>query len=288
MVTKRKLVAMSLVLALMCIIPSGFAFAADAPSDWAVTEVNAAIEANLVPAQLQSNYRQAITRADFTALAVTLYEGIKGEITGRATFVDTNDVYVEKAAFIGVVAGVGDNKFDPNATLTREQAATMLSRLSDLLDKPFPIQAPTFADNNRISGWAFDNVGRVQAAGIMGGVGNNTFDPLAQYTREQSIITIKRTYDAVINDSTTNPPPEITQPPEVTVPGSFPAGAEGATGWARAKHDCVIGNAIRSINISSGELVPYEYTEDKGVTFFVVFYDRFWRQATVADWELLN
>ena len=51
---------------------------------------------------------------------------------------------------------------------------------------------PTFADNDTISEWAFAAVGKVQANGIMNGVGNNNFSPLTDYTREQSIITMVR------------------------------------------------------------------------------------------------
>lgn len=165
-------------------------------SDWAVEQINAAISANLVPASLQSKYTQATTRAEFCALAVALYETVKdAEITERATFSDTSDVNVQKMAALGVVNGVGDNKFSPDSALTREQAATMLSRLADAISKPLTAQAPTFNDNSSVSVWAFDAVGQMQATGIMGGVGDNTFSPSTDYTREQSIVTILRLYD---------------------------------------------------------------------------------------------
>ena len=162
------------------------------PSTWAATEVNAAVSAGLVPQTLQSRYTQAATRAEFCALAVALYENVKGEIKGRSTFTDTNDANVQKAAFIGVVGGVGNNRFDPNARLTREQAAAMLARLADAVGKPFPKQAATFTDNSEISSWALEAVGKTQAAGIMGGVGDNRFTPQDPYTREQSIVTLMR------------------------------------------------------------------------------------------------
>jgi hypothetical protein len=119
------------------------------------------------------------------------------EITDRVTFSDTDDPYVEKAAAIGVVNGVGDNKFEPLARLTREQAATMLSRLANALGKPLETQDPTFNDSGTISPWAFDAVGQVQAAGIMQGMGDNLFSPKTPYTREQSIVTIMRLYEIV-------------------------------------------------------------------------------------------
>ena len=169
----------------------------EAPSTWARDYVTRAIELGLVPQALQANYTQAITRAEFTALAVTLYEKQHGEITGRVEFDDTDDINVQKAAYIGVVQGVGDGRFDPWGTLTREQAATMLSRLAYAIGSPLPREAATFADNDAVSYWAIDAVGQVQAAGIMGGVGENRFNPQGAYTREQSIVTILRLFDFI-------------------------------------------------------------------------------------------
>ena len=170
----------------------------DLPSSWAVDQVNAAIAANLVPQAMQSAYTQATTRAEFCALAVALFETVTdGEITERQTFSDTDDVNVEKMAALGVVYGIGENMFAPNDALTREQAATMLSRLADALEKPLTQQEAAFSDNAQISSWAFDAVGQMQATGIMGGVGDNIFAPKSDYTREQSIMTILRLYDIV-------------------------------------------------------------------------------------------
>ena len=170
----------------------------DQPSSWAVEQVNAAIEAGLVPESLQSKYTQTATRAEFCALAVAMYETVTGsEITDRLSFADTSDPNVEKMAALGVVNGTGGNNFSPNDPLNREQAATILARLSNALDKPIAASAPTFNDNASISSWAFDSVGQVQAAKIMEGTGGNNFSPALGYTREQCIITMMRLYNQV-------------------------------------------------------------------------------------------
>jgi len=166
-------------------------------SPWAQEGLTQAISLGLVPTSLQSNYTEPTTRAEFAALAVALYENQRGTITGRVSFADTTDINVQKAAYIGVVTGVGDNQFAPNATLTREQAAVMLSRLATAIGTPLPAAAPTFADNNTISPWAIDGVGQMQSSGIMGGVGDNRFNPIGLYTREQSIVTIIRLLDYI-------------------------------------------------------------------------------------------
>ena len=171
----------------------------ESASSWARDDISLAVYMGLVPQALQSNYTAPATRAEFAALAVALYERINSTITGRVNFADTADMNVEKMAYLGVVQGVGNNMFAPHRPITREAAAVFLSRLINALDHLLLPQAPTFADNYAISGWAVEGVGQVQASNIMGGVGNNRFAPQSPYTREQSIITMLRIYDAITN-----------------------------------------------------------------------------------------
>ena len=177
---------------------SGISSSDEMPSLWAQEQVSAAIKANLVPQSLQSKYTQATSRAEFCALAAALYEIAKGVVINeRAKFSDTSDQNVEKMAALGVVNGVGEGKFAPADKLTREQAATMLSRLTEAIGKPLPSRAATFVDNSKVSAWALGAVGQMQNTGIMGGVGNNTFAPKDPYTREQSIATILRLFNLI-------------------------------------------------------------------------------------------
>ena len=165
-------------------------------SNWAHDGINNAFANGLIPQNLQSQYTQAATRAEFAAFAVALYEAVTGrEITERATFNDTTDINVQKMGGLGIVTGVGGGDFNPSVELTREQAAVMLARLAYAMGQPLSSSAPTLADNNNISSWAVDSVGQIQAAGIMGGVGNNNFAPDGEYTREQSIITMLRLFE---------------------------------------------------------------------------------------------
>jgi len=195
----KKIVRMAAVMLLMVVTISARPFAVLAqPSAWAAGQVNQAIELGLVPPSLQSNYMQTITRAEFCALAVALYEAAAGEITGRVAFDDTDDVNVEKAASVGIVSGVGNNRFAPGNGLNREQAAVMLAQLAAAVGKPLPQWAPLFADNDQISLWAVDGVGQTQMAAIMTGTSDTKFSPKMSYTREQSIATIMRMYGVVM------------------------------------------------------------------------------------------
>ncbi|MBR2491091.1 MAG: S-layer homology domain-containing protein [Ruminiclostridium sp.] len=177
------------------------------PSFWAHAEVMDAILWGLVPEDLQGKYTQATTRAEYCALATCLYEAVTGEsieLTEEDVlpFTDVeDDVNIAKMYKIGVVNGVGDNRFAPNNILTREQAATMLSRLAYAVGEPLEASAPDFADNDKIFDYAYEAVGQVQAAGIMQGKENKLFDPKGSYTREQSILTMDRLFDLVFWDN---------------------------------------------------------------------------------------
>jgi len=147
----------------------------------------------------QAYAEEAVTRAEFCAKIVSLYEEVtESEIRGRVSFIDSKDVYVEKAAAINVVVGMGKNTFNPDGRLTREQAAVMIVRLAEAVGKSLPKEAAAFTDSGRISKWALDSVGRVQAAGIMVGTENNSFLPKWGYTHQQAETTLLRLYNYIL------------------------------------------------------------------------------------------
>lgn len=113
-------------------------------------------------------------------------------------------------AYLGVVSGVGDGNFNPDAPLTREMAAVILSQLADAMDIPLATAEPSFADNSEISSWAVNQTGIIQKAGIMSGVGDNRFAPHDYYTREQSITTVIRMKDVFVPVDKIGPLNDIT------------------------------------------------------------------------------
>ena len=89
---------------------------ADAPSDWAKTEVESAISQGLVPRDLQSSYQTPITRQEFCRLAVTMVEVVEEKPVSQViadrelqtkenAFSDTQDDYAENACALGIVNG---------------------------------------------------------------------------------------------------------------------------------------------------------------------------------------
>ena len=171
------------------------------PAQWAASTVDEAIANGFLPVPLRTRYNQTITRGEFCALAVQFYESFSGQdISGRTSFSDTQDPSVEKAAYLGVVGGVGDGRFAPDAPLNRAQAAVILTNLARALGSPLPQTPASFSDSDNIGGWALDAVGRVQGAGVMSGVGEGRFAPQETFTREQSVVTIMNLYRFLSQD----------------------------------------------------------------------------------------
>ncbi|GBG06942.1 hypothetical protein PAT3040_01484 [Paenibacillus agaridevorans] len=137
---------------------------------------------------------KAMTRAMFaTVLANMENADLTSYKTSEFTDVDINAWYgsvIAWAADKNIVSGVGNSKFDPNASITREQMAVMLHNYIEYkgitLESTSP---PAFADASTVSVWAKDAVAKIQSYGLISGVGNNTFAPSANANRA-SVATI--------------------------------------------------------------------------------------------------
>ena len=173
-------------------------------SAWAETEVKEAALMGLIPGELKmKDLTGKITRREFAEVAVRAYDALMGQpssVSAASPFTDCYDIDVVKAYTLGIVTGTSATTFSPNALLTREQAAVMLTRAykkaklqgwSINTDGEFKLQysAPAaFADDAIISGYAEDSVYFMVANGILSGMGNNNFAPQNDTTREQAII----------------------------------------------------------------------------------------------------
>ena len=131
-----------------------------------------------------------------------------GQVTITATFVETEapvgepfldvnegDWFYDAVAYAyenGLMDGVGGNRFAPNSATTRAQLVTILYRLEGEPavsgDLPFTdVEAGTWYTN--AVGWAAQN-------GIVNGVGDDTFAPGNDLTREQLVTILYRYAEA--------------------------------------------------------------------------------------------
>lgn len=185
-------------------------------SAWAFEEVEQAKNQDIIPGEMyDDDLTQRITRAEFCAIAVKLYEGMSKTQPG-VTDVNIIDIdgniyedYIRGAYNLGITKGtngteVEDVTFSPDLNITREQLATMLARtikISKYEDSEYPFDISgtvTFADDNEISGYARESVYYMNQNDIIKGMDDTHFAPGRIATKEQAILIALRIYNKEI------------------------------------------------------------------------------------------
>jgi len=231
--TSRKIITFALALILALGIFANTALAAYTASEWAKPELETAQSYGLIPDVLKdADLTKPITRAEFAAVAVKAYENFTGTTVSPVAsnpFTDTSNTDVLKAYNINIVNGTSATTYSPNGILTRQDAATMLTRVEKkayisgwtlATDSNYTLnftQPTKFADDGNISGYAKSSVYFMNAKGVINGIGNNMFSPTVTASRQEALIIAARMVDNLkgktldYSGGTTQPPP--TQPP---------------------------------------------------------------------------
>ena len=125
-----------------------------------------------------------------------------GALAAGPSFTDTQGHWAESAIArwgdYGVVTGLGNGTFAPDAELTRAEMAQVYVNLFKLTEKA---DISNFADIPA-GAWYADAVSKCVAAGILNGTSNVTFSPLAPVTREQMFAAFGRALDLAPAETT--------------------------------------------------------------------------------------
>ena len=226
---KKRLPALLLSLVLLLsLCPWGAAVEETTPeatflcSPWAEAEVARALELGIAPNHPE-DLTAPITRAefaqvamdfsalqyrcpveDFFKLSIAHYQKQDPNYVTLTSFEDCDLKTVSQARFLGIINGVGNNCFEPDRTINREEAAVLLLNTyrvytGDLYAAESQVLpqagALTYADQESIGSWAVDSVSLLGQWGVMKGLTETEFGPYHNYTWEQCIVTFLRLYD---------------------------------------------------------------------------------------------
>lgn len=195
----RTLAMMATVVFLLLTVLGGAQTALAEPSDvdghWAAGQITEWVAKGLAGGYPDGTFmpEKAITRAEFVALVNKALDNGDPEVVAAFTDVDPSHwFYSEVAAAVaaGYVGGYSDGTFRPHNPITRQEVASIVSRLLQLKD-----DAPqaTFQDAGAIAPWATSAVNAVVAAGLMSGYTDGTFRPAGPITRAEAVVTLDRT-----------------------------------------------------------------------------------------------
>ncbi len=176
---------------------------------WAQSFAKAAAAKNLLPYEFTDKYSSNITREEFCILlanfiavkenyaSLDLYMFDRGVAYSESYFEDCGDVdnSVNMLYALGIVNGKDENHFDPHGTITREEAATLLSKTAEMYIWLGVETKLKYSDRDDISLWAKFYSLWVTENGIMTGVTTDEFMPQGSYTVEQAVATVIRLYN---------------------------------------------------------------------------------------------
>ena len=164
------------------------ALAADIDSHWSKPYVTSLHELGIInPSASTGNYtpEASVTRWEFMR-----YINRAFDFTEKASIsfsdVKSSDTYYETiqiAVKHGYINGMGNNRMDPEGTLTREQAATILGRLHKYAPTASASKLDVFTDKSKISSYATSYVAEAVSQGYINGYTDGTFKPQGNLRR---------------------------------------------------------------------------------------------------------
>lgn len=164
------------------------------PGSWYYESIVYAVSNGLMNGVGDSKFEpeEGMTRAMLVTV-LWRYEGSPKQRPSTFSDVRRGQWYSEAvswAAKNGIVTGVGDNKFEPDTQITREQIATILYRYAQKkrADTSARGSLSAFPDNGKVNGWAKTALQWCVGEGLIGGTNENGkvyLDPQGTATRAQ-------------------------------------------------------------------------------------------------------
>ena len=182
----------------------------DVSTHWAADDIAFVANRGLLSGTSKTTFspNTAMTRGMFvTALGRLANANVSG--CTKSSF---NDVkrdayymgYIEWANKNNIVNGVGNGRFAPDQSITREQMAVIMGNYAKAIGFALPKARAeiTFADNAKISAYAKEAVKQMQMAGVISGKNSNLFDPQGTATRAEVSAVLRRFVELAISSNT--------------------------------------------------------------------------------------
>ncbi|WEK53915.1 MAG: Ig-like domain-containing protein [Candidatus Cohnella colombiensis] len=173
----------------------------DTTKHWANSSITMLANKFIVSGPTRSTFQPTknITRAEFAEF-IARGLGLNGDKTTAARFLDVGSSHAS-AAYIGAVSKAGiveggtDGNFRPNASITREEMATMFVRAMNYAGVTTSASTSAlnvFKDKSKISSWASNGVAISVSAGLIKGTTATTISPKSNATRAEAAVMLER------------------------------------------------------------------------------------------------
>lgn len=175
-------------------VPSFF----DVNGHWAESAIAAMLRKGIFQGTDQGFQPDAsLSRAQLATVLFRLSGATAVKVTGSYSDVAAGAWYqdaVNWASAAGIVSGIGNNAFDPQGNVTREQMAVMLYRYAKAagLDTEKKADLNGFKDSASVSDWAAEGMAWCVSQGLLKGNPDGTLEPQGNATRAQAAAILER------------------------------------------------------------------------------------------------
>ena len=182
----------------------------DIKKHWAKDFIDYVIGRGLLDASTENKFYpdEKMTRG-MLATALGKLAGVNIEDYKTNSFNDVkNDSsyrpYIEWAYSKGIIDGVGDGKFAPDKSITREEMAVIFERYAKVTGYEIPVtrKASIYEDTENIGSEYMAAVKAMQQAGIMTDIDKNKFNPKGEVTRAEVSAMLSRYIKLTITPET--------------------------------------------------------------------------------------
>ena len=161
--------------------------------DWAADAIMEIFEKGIANTRGEGIYApgEAITRGEFAMFLVRTL-GLTADVNDNFADVATEAEYAKELAIgkaTGILNGVGDNLFNPDATITRQDMMTIISRGMKLYGEA---DMSAFSDSASIADYALSHVSAMIYTGLVKGNADGTINPLGNTTRAEAAVIMQR------------------------------------------------------------------------------------------------
>ena len=165
---------------------------------WAADAINALADGGIIKGTSETTFSPAnnITRADFAILLVRAFK-LTSDNTENFVDVSTMDYFAKELAVArntGLVNGIGDNKYAPRNTITRQDMMTIVYRAMQKLGVELEVKDVEYADFTDVADYAKEAVSVLVDAGLVNGK-SGKIAPTDYTTRAEVAVLLKRILD---------------------------------------------------------------------------------------------
>lgn len=174
----------------------------DIKNHWAKPEIEQLASRFIIQGKTADLFspNEEVTRAQFVVLLARMLSIPTREYSGTFKDVPKSQTwaagYIEAAQRHGITSGLGDGTFQPNRVITRQEMAAMIVRAlrvenPDALQENSKMTKP-FTDDKQLSTTFKQEIYQATKAGLIKGLPDGSFNPLAKATRAQTSVVLYR------------------------------------------------------------------------------------------------